>query len=107
MKKGEIFLSAVFLACIAACTSHTSDHDKEWMAGDKKSKDTAIRGQQYRYYNNRWFPVYNNMIAPLRYNGASLRELNSPVYRPAMSVYGAEGMRTGGFGESSHGSAGE
>lgn len=107
MKTREIYLSAVFIACISACTSQPSDHDKEWMAGDKKSKDTAIRGQQYRYYNNRWFPVYNNMIAPLRYRGAMSEELGRPSYRPAMSSYGVEGMRTGGFGSSSHGSAGE
>lgn len=99
MKRSKaVLLSTVFAAALVAC----NNPDDEWISGnqpDGQYKDTVVNKTQYRYYHGSWYPVYNNLINPGRYNGATYGDLASPSYTPS--------VRTGGFGESAHSSVGE
>lgn len=98
-KSNQIILSAIFISAILACNNEKD----EWINGNevgKRKKDTTFRNQPYRYYHGSWYPIYNGMINPGRYNGASLGQISSSSYHPSADI------RTGGFGSSSHFSAG-
>ena len=109
MKKSQnIVLSAVFLAAISSCSSN---HD-EWTDGKDATghtHDTAVYRNggyhYYRYYGGGWFPLSrNNRINTGAYSPASSGEISSPGFAPRSA---SGGIRSGGFGESAHGSGGE
>ena len=107
-KSKNIVLSAVMLSAISSCSSH---HD-EWTAGKDQSgrtHDTAVYRNggyhYYRYFGGGWYPLMrNNMINTGAYGPASSSEISSPNFS-SRSASGS--IRSGGFGESAHASAGE
>jgi hypothetical protein len=120
MKRSKaITLGALFVAGISACTSNTAN----WITGydaQNPKRDTMANGVGYRYYGGGWYPIYNGMICPGYYNrGYTITEINTGSFVPARaeasskgSMPGtvAEGVTTGGFGESAgagDGGAGE
>ena len=91
MKKSKtVSLSGIFLTAILSC----NNPNDQWVSGYKDSQDTVVNNHPYRFYNGYWYPVFNNMINPGRYKGATHSELTSPLYHPS--------IRTGGFGSSAH-----
>ncbi len=105
MKKSQnIVLSAVLLAAISSCSSHSD----EWTDGkdsNGRTHDTAVYRDgsyhYYRYYGGGWYLLgRNNMINRGMYMPASGMEIASPGFVPRAA---SGGIRTGGFG----GSAGE
>lgn len=114
MKTSQLFLSTVFLASITACTAR--NNQQTWITGDEHTADSTFNEQPYRYYNNSWYPVYNGLISPRLYEGASRQQLADPGYNPAPRVVTggtanisysrfprSGAVRSGGFGHTAHG----
>jgi hypothetical protein len=95
-KSASVVLSTVMFSAILSC-SEKKKEDK-WIVGSQKdgtTRDTVVNNRPYRYYGAFWFPIYNGLISPSTYNGASAAEIGRPGYTPTRSV------RSGGFGSSS------
>ncbi|KAK6027568.1 cytidine and deoxycytidylate deaminase zinc-binding region [Ostertagia ostertagi] len=98
-KSGKVLLSAVMLAAIASCREEKKD---EWISGfdeQGKARDTVVQNQHYRHYHGAWFPIIMGRISPATYNGVSAHDISRPGFRATRN---AGGMRSGGFGRSSH-----
>lgn len=97
MKKStSVVLSTVMFSAILSCGE--KEKKDEWIVGSQKdgsTRDTVVNNRPYRYFGAFWFPIYNGMISPSTYNGATAAEISRPGYKPTRSV------RSGGFGSSS------
>ena len=109
MKKSQkIVLSAVMLAAISSCNNHKD----QWTTGADqggRTHDTSIYRNggyhYYRYYGGGWYLLQrNNMINTGRFAPANSFEIASPSFSPRAAT---GGIRSGGFGSSAHGGAGE
>lgn len=112
MRKSPIFLSLAFAAAVTAC----QQQDDQWITGAGPAgatRDTVRQGQTYRHYHGSWYPVYNGLISPNTYQGASAREIGRTGYAPTrVSTWHSSGsshgssIHSGGFGGTAHGSFG-
>jgi len=109
MKKSQhIILSTVFFAAITSC----SNPKDEWTDGRDVSghtRDTAVYHNgmyhYYRYYGGGWYMLHrNNRINMGEFDPATSEEISNASFAPRAA---SGGIRSGGFGNSAHGSAGE
>jgi hypothetical protein len=110
MKKSRsIMLSAAFLAAITfqSCQEKPR-HKDQWISGKSSKKDSVANNQTYRHYGGMWYPVYGGRINPGVYEGHSHSEISSGRITPTRVSSGtaSAGIRSGGFGSSSHVSVG-
>jgi hypothetical protein len=116
-KSSNIILSAAFLAAIAtqSCQQRETYRD-QWIGGKSSKKDSVVNNHTYRHHNGLWYPVYSGRINPGLYEGYDNSSLRSNNVQPSkISNYASSssnstsrttGVRSGGFGSSSHFSSG-
>jgi hypothetical protein len=109
MKKSQqIILTTALFAAITSCSSHTD----EWTDGrdtNGHTRDTAVYRNgmyhYYRYYGGGWYMLHrNNRINMGEFEPATSAEISSASFAPRAA---SGSIRSGGFGSSAHGSAGE
>lgn len=105
MKKSQtIFLSSLFFAAAVSCEQKPKD---EWLTSQER-QDTVINKHQYRYYGGFWYPLFMGRFNPGLYQGYSYSDFHNspssirPVKRSSVARSGSSGVRSGGFGSSSH-----
>lgn len=99
MKSTSVVLTTVMFSAILSCGQKKEEpKQEEWIVGsqeDGRTRDTVVNNRAFRYYGAFWFPIYNGLISPATYNGATAAQISRPGYTPTRT------FRSGGFGSSS------
>ncbi len=98
MKKTTSIL--LFLTLVAAsCKNEVPKEDWTDGSDDPERRDTVIGNKPYRHYRGSYYPIYNGLIAPRSYHGASAQDISRPGFSPSR-------VSRGGFGGNSRSSVG-
>jgi hypothetical protein len=98
MKKTTSILLLLTLAA-ASCKNEVPKEDWTDGSDDPQRRDTVINNRSYRHYRGSYYPIYNGMIAPRSYHGASIQDVSRPGFSSSR-------VSRGGFGGFSRSSGG-